>query len=149
MKVRFRMLAPLLVWLYAGGVLCAQDAPGYFSRFVGGAKRLLPGSASGAAEPPGAVPPPSVEHRGAARKIAPDQPAQGARTSALPKPRASVLPAREEVKPAGWNATSEQLDLANRLAQKSTLAAKNRAVPRGSETKPRRTVSAYMAQERP
>lgn len=145
MKLQAWRLAIVVVSLVLGGgtrFALAEESPGYLNRIVGGAKNLLPKPSSG---PSTEKRPRQTSPRTASTAKLGQGKAMPARSAQEKKPPAAT----SGVEPAGWNATAEQQAAAAKLAPKSPAKLKSRPAATRDESKPPRTVSQYMAQERP
>jgi len=130
------------LWLLAGSMLSAaekDDAPGYLSRIIGGAKNLLPSTSK--ASPGNALPqnrPPVRRGKGGAAAAQRGGEDRGAE-------------ARGAVEPATWNSPGPAATNRSKAAKSPRAlmpqAARMPAAQAGARVP--RTVSQYMAQERP
>jgi len=145
MKPQPGWLAVVVVsWLLGGGTrfALAEETPGYLSRIVGGAKNLLPRPSNA----------PTTEKRprqSSPRPAATAKLGQGKAMPARPAHDKKAPAVASGVEPAGWNATAEQQAAAAKQSAKSPARLKSRPAATRDETKPPRTVSQFMAQERP
>jgi hypothetical protein len=145
MKLQPWWLAVVAALLLSSGgtrFALADEAPGYLSRIVGGAKNLLPRPSNA----------PTTEKRprqSSPRPAATAKLGQGKAMPARPVHDKKAPAVASGVEPAGWNATAEQQAAATRLSSKSPARLTSRPVVAQAEAKPPRTVSQFMAQERP
>lgn len=136
------VVAALLLSSMGRPCLLADEAPGYLSRIVGGAKNLLPKPSNTR----------TTDTR--SRQSSPKPPSttklgQGNVPPARPVPDKRKPAIVSGVEPAGWNATAEQQAAASKMAVKAPARPKLRSAAKPDQAKPPRTVSQFMAQERP
>lgn len=145
MKLQAWRVTVVVVSLSLGGgtrLALAEESPGYLNRIVGGAKNLLP-------KPSSALAAEKRSRQSSPKAASTAKLGQGSAMPARPAQDKKSTPVASGVEPAGWNATAEQQAAAAKLAPKSPAKLKSRPAATRDEAKAPRTVSQFMAQERP